>query len=218
MLTRAQLGALVASMESLYACTVVRPDAPGRELALGGLKAFLTLVVPGVGPQVLQMLLGEMDRASRTVPLPVLGTTVFLSPGAVASIEQEYRTLVHEFAHAAQIQRAGSWQAAVDYLASAELRALRETEGCVAAAWAWYLVTGELPMAEDAVASLARDFYHLDESQRTFAAVIARSHLASMLAGSVPPLDICVETLRWLRAHAPDAIVPTWARTVAVPS
>jgi hypothetical protein len=71
-----------------------------------------------------------------------------------------------------------------------------------------YLLTGSFPTADDAVRSLSSDTYHLAAEEVELGRGVLESHLATMAQGLPPPLPVAVEALAWLRAHAPEAIVP----------
>jgi len=206
MLNDVQLKGLTAHLEAHCQCTVATPDDGPVAVAAALLRA-LAAAVPGSAP-VVDGVLSHAARVSVTVPTP-LGTLVVLSTAALATPLTRARTVVHEAVHAWQIVQLGGPQTAVDYLGSGELRALREAHACVAAAWVEYLLTGHLPEEADAVvASLGSHLYHLDEGERALARGVAASSLATIRAGHCPPIEVCRVVLAWLRAEAPETIVP----------
>lgn len=202
MITFEQTRACLAHVAALYGVTIVEPDSPGHAVARAVLDA-LSGSVPLLAPLVAE-LRGAAERVSVTVPTP-LGTLIVLSQSAVADPVTLLATGLHELVHASQIARVGGGQSVVDYLGSGELRALREAEASGVGLWARYLVTGVLPPLEDA-GVLRSDLYHLNESEKAFAAEVVASVRATSELGVLPPFRAAREAVLWLRAHAPDAI------------
>jgi hypothetical protein len=114
--------------------------------------------------------------------------------------------------HRAQVERAGIVQAAVDYLGSGELRAQREADASAAGLWMRYVLTGDLP----ADAPTLGDLYHLDAGDAAMARQIIAAHLATIRAGVVPNLDVCVVLARWFHAQG-DIPADALARVAEVP-
>lgn len=215
MLTRSELDAFTRDLEEQFSFSFVAPDNSLRETAISFLK-FLATLVPGSAVAV-DALLKHLDEWSSTFPLPV-GTVCLLSKKAVSEPLLETRTKVHEATHAYQIKEAGGIQAAVDYLGSGNLRALRESSACVAALWVDYLLTGNLPDATTATESLRRNLYHLDKGETELAVGNAQYAINGILSKVVPPYAVAIETLRWLRINAPTKIVPGWCKVIQVPT
>lgn len=215
MLTRSELDAFTKSLEEEFKFSFVNPDHALRETAVSFLK-FLATLVPGSSVAV-DALLKHLEEWSSTFPLP-FGAVCLLSNRAVADLPIETRTKVHEAAHAFQIREAGGIQAAVDYLGSGNLRALRESSACVSALWAEYLLTGNLPDATKATDSLRRNLYHLDKGEMDLAIGNVQYAINGILSKVVPPYAVAISTLRWLRINAPSKIVPGWCQVIEVPS
>jgi len=214
MLTRSELDAFTKSLEEEFKFSFVNPDHALRETAVRFLK-FLATLVPGSSVAV-DALLKHLEEWSSTFPLP-FGTVCLLSKRAVADLSIEARTKVHEATHAFQIREAGGIQAAVDYLGSGNLRALRESGACVASLWIEYLLTGNLPDSNQAVNSLRQSLYHLDASEMDLAIGNARYALDGIRSKVVPPYAVAISTLRWMRENVPHKIAPGWCKDVQVP-
>lgn len=215
MLTRSELDTFTKDLEENFSFSFVSPDNALRETAISFLK-FLATLVPGSSVAV-DALLKHLDQWSSTFPLP-FGTVCLLSKRAVSDPLMEVRTKVHEATHAFQIKEAGGIQAAVDYLGSGNLRAMRESSACVAALWVEYLLTGNLPNAVAATNSLRQDLYHLDKGEADLAVGNAQYAINGILSKVVPPYAVAISTLRWLRINAPSKIVPGWCQVIEVPS
>lgn len=194
---------LGAHLASVHGYTLAESRSPAVHVARIGLEALATLL-PAARP-VVDLL--ALDTVSRTVPTP-WGTLVVLSDAASAEPVEYAETVAHEATHAHQIAALGGWQAAVDYLLSAELRATREAHAYVVGAWVRYLLTGRLASADEACSALAGDLYRLGADEIALARGIVASGLASVQAGSVPPYAVARDVLDWLQREAPDAIVP----------
>lgn len=213
MLTRSEIDGLTSHLEQKFEFHFVAPDNALRETAVSFLK-FLATLVPGSAVAV-DALLKHLEEWSSTFPLP-FGTVCLLSKKAVSEPLLEVSTKCHEAAHAFQIQMNGKVQAAVDYLGSGHLRASREAKACVGAVWIRYLLTGELVEADKAIESLRRDLYHLNEAELLLAIGEVRYALSTIRSQNIPPYAIVVQTLLWLRANAPDKIVPSWCKTIHI--
>lgn len=201
-LTLAQARALGAYLSKELNFTLIEPNDTGARLARTTVEAVVSLAGIPNPMDMIQRLLG--DR-SMTIPYPLIGTVVTLSDNAVSSAENFAATLVHECAHVAQIDHAGSVQSVVDYLGSGEMRAIREGAASAAGLWMRYVLTGRMPEIEDQ-GVLKGDMYHLDTHEKGDAREPIRAARAMCTMGTVPPFLACTLTIRWLRANAPDAI------------
>ena len=194
--------ALGAHLAAKHGAHVVTPDeAPAR--AARALLAALARVAP-----VLSDLVAELEvranRVSVTVPTPA-GPVIVLSPSAVADPERYAATVAHEMQHAVQLHGQAVAQS-IDYVASPELRARAEADAYAVGLFVRYALTGSLPRADDAVASLSSDTYHLAPDEVALGRGVLESHLTTMAAGLCPPLTIAVDVLAWLRAEHPELI------------
>jgi len=176
--------------------TVLRPGDAALVAASGlyrTLSGLLPAGVRAVASPVLDALDERAERTSVTLATP-LDPVVVLSPAAIADPITEACTLAHEWCHVRQVAD-GRIASIVDYT-SGELRARAEADATACALWLRYVLTGVLP---DEAPTLG-DLYHLDEPDHELARGVMRSHLATIRAGLVPPLDVCVRLARWLRA------------------
>ena len=194
--TPALTNALRVHLLSWRRATVLRPGDPALA-AVAGLYRALTGLLPAAARAVAAPVLDALDeraeRTSVTLATP-LDPVVVLSPAAVADPITEACTLAHEWCHVRQVAD-GRVASVVDYTAG-ELRARVEADATACALWLRYVLTGTLP---DAAPTLG-DLYHLDAGDHELARGVMRSHLATIRAGLVPPLDVCVRLARWLRA------------------
>lgn len=186
------------------ASAVVTTHDDGAMVVAGSLLRALASTLKGAGP-VVDAVLERGERTSVTLPTP-LGPIVVLARSASASPVAYARTAAHEAVHAVQIEHLGGLQATVDYLGSGELRAVREADAYAAGLWVEFLLTGELPAPDPALASIAGGLYHLDPEDVALARGVIASHLTTISAGLCPPLVVAWSALRWLRANAPDAL------------
>lgn len=172
---------------------------PGDTALVAGAGVYRTLVgmlpasLRAVAAPVLDALDRRADTTSVTLATP-LAPVVVLSPAAVADPITEACTIAHEWCHVRQIAD-GRIASIVDY-AEGELRARAEADATACALWLRYVLTGALP---DDAPTLG-DLYHLAAHDHELARGVMRSHLATIRAGLVPPLDVCVRLARWLRA------------------
>lgn len=205
--TPALAAAFEAAVIAPRVSLVVRPDDPAASLLRLGAGA-LAAALPPVARTLAAPLVGVLEKraegVSVTVPafLPGVLPVVVLSRAAVADPVSTSATGLHEVTHAGQIGRAGNAQAVADYL-NGELRAQREADAAAAGRWMRYVLTGALP---DVVP--LSDLYCLDAGDAALAVALMRSHIETMRAGLVPPIDSCVAAARWLRASplVPDEI------------
>ena len=194
--------------------TVIRPGDPAH-VAIVGLYRALVGVLPSALRGVTSIILGGLEERSATVSVTLatpLDPVVVLSPAAVADDVTHAATLAHEGCHVATIARDGRAQTVVDYLGSGELRAQREADASAAGLWMRYVLTGDLP----ADAPTLGDLYHLDAGDAAMARQIIAAHLATIRAGVVPNLDVCVVLAKWFRAQT-DIPADVLARVAVVP-
>ena len=176
--------------------TVFRPGDAALVVMSDGYRALSGLLpasVRAVAAPVLDALDERAERTSVTLATP-LDPVVVLSPAAVADPITEACTLAHEWCHVRQIAD-GRVASIVDYT-EGELRARAEADATACALWLRYVLAGVLP---DEAPTLG-DLYHLDAGDHELVRGVMRSHLATIRAGLVPPLDVCVRLARWLRA------------------
>ena len=194
--TPALTNALRVHLLSWRRATVLRPGDPALA-AVAGLYRALTGLLPAAARAVAAPVLDALDeraeRTSVTLATPI-DPVVILSPAAVADPITEACTLAHEWCHVRQVAD-GRVASIVDYT-SGELRARAEADATACALWLRFVLTGELPVE----APTLGDLYHLDAGDHELARGVMRSHLATIRAGLVPPLDVCVRLARWLRA------------------
>ena len=194
--TLALTNALRVHLLAWRRATVLRPGDPALSAVSGlyrSLAGLLPAGVRAVASPVLDALDERAERTSVTIATP-LDPVVVLSPAAVADPITEACTLAHEWCHVRQIAD-GRIASVVDYT-SGELRARAEADATACALWLRYVLTGVLP----AEAPTLGDLYRLDAGDHELARGVLRSHLATIRAGLVPPLDVCVRIARWLRA------------------
>ena len=194
--TLALTNALRAHLIAWRRATVFRPGDAALVVMSDGYRALSGLLpasVRAVAAPVLDALDERAERTSVTLATP-LDPVVVLSPAAVADPITEACTLAHEWCHVRQIAD-GRVASIVDYT-EGELRARAEADATACALWLRYVLTGALP---DEAPTLG-DLYHLDAGDHELARGVMRSHLATIRAGLVPPLDVCVRLARWLRA------------------
>ena len=195
--------ALGAHLAARHHATVVAPDdAPA--VAARAIVGALAHAVPALSGLAAELEV-RANRVSVTVPTPA-GTVVILSPSAVADPERYAATVAHEMQHAQQLSAGGAVRTAIDYVASPELRARAEADAYAVGLFVHYLLTGILPTADDAVASLSSDAYHLAPDEVALGGGVLASHLATMAQGIAPPLTVAVEVLAWLRTEHPELI------------
>ena len=209
--------ALVAHLQSHgHLCDVTRPGDRLHDAVTAARRGLSDLLPATVRP-VVESVLGGLDKAAETVSvtlvMPGRRPLVVLSPAAVADAVSEACTTLHEMVHVDQIHRTGPEQTVADYVASTELRAQREADGAGAGRWMRYVLTGELPPDPAPL----DDLYRLDADGQAVAIGVLRSHYATIRAGGVPPLVVCVDAARWLcgRSELPAEIV---ARIPEVPT
>jgi len=189
---------------------VLRPGDALYTVA-AGLYSALAAAQPAPMRAVTSVVLSSLETLSQRVSVTI-GSVIVLSPAAVADDVTHAATIAHEMTHRAQVERAGIVQAAVDYLGSGELRAQREADASAASLWMRYILTGDLP----AEAPTLADLYHLDAGDAAMARQIIAAHLATIRAGVVPNLDVCVVLAKWLRAQT-DIPADVLARVAEVP-
>lgn len=181
---------------------VVRPGSVEHTIATN-LYAPLVDALPSSIRGVISGALSSLTELSQRVTVTLATPSdpvIVLSPAAVADPITEACTLAHEWCHVGQIARVGRVQTVVDYLSSGELRAQREADACACGLWLRYVLTGDLPET----APTLSDLYHLDAGDAELARAIIASHLDSIRAGVLPPLDVCVVLSRVVREHGSD--------------
>lgn len=198
-----------AALQPHYPSTVLRPGDPLHTAAVT-LYAALAAAQPVAMRALTAGVLSSLETLSQRVSVTI-GTVVILSPAAVADDVTHGAALAHEFVHRSQEARSGIIQAAVDYT-SGELRAQREAEACAAGLWMRYVLTGDLPVD----APTLSDLYHLDAGDSAMARAIIAAHLATIRAGVVPNLDVCIVLARWFRTQT-DIPADVLARVAVVP-
>ncbi len=208
--TLAHAEAFEAAVIAPRVSVVVRPDDPVAallRLGAGALAAALPSVARTLAAPVVGLVESRAANVSVTVPafIPGVLPVVVLSRAAVADPVATSCTLTHEITHAGQIGRAGDVQAVADYL-NGELRAQREADAAAAGRALRYWLTGDgsLLLAPPPLS----DLYCLDAGDAALAVALMRSHVETMRAGLVPPLESCVAAARWLRSSplVPDEI------------
>lgn len=193
-------------LAGLPGVVVVTPDSPIRTTVLAVAAAALTQA--GVLGRFLAEQLERLDTLSMCLPVPGLGHLILMSRAAMATPVGGVSTLSHEVCHRDQGEREGATRNALDYVLSPEMRAAREAEAYVVGLWTRYLLTGELPEARGALASLSGDTYHLAAADIDLARGIIASHLETIRRGVCPPIGTALTVLRYLQAHHPEAIMP----------
>lgn len=194
-------------LSARYHTDEITPDTWWLSLSRTALGA--AALVPALSwlRTVLDVLDAEM--AARSVCLPKVGgegAVIVYSPAALADPLETIETCAHEHEHARVLRADPDLQVAMDYT-SGELRATTEARAYAVGAFARYLVTGHWQTADEIVAPLAHG-YLLTDTERAHAVTLVASHLATIRAGIVPPLEVCHAVLEILRAHHPEAIVP----------
>jgi hypothetical protein len=203
MLTLDVSKALGAHLAAKHGATVVTPDdAPA--IAARAILAALARSVPALSALAAELEV-RANRVSVTVPTPA-GTVIILSPSAVADPLRYACTVAHEFQHDVQLDKGGAVRTAIDYVASPELRARAEADAYAVGLFVVWLLTGMLPTADDAVASLSSDTYHLAPDEVALGGGVLASHIATMTQGRCPPLTIAVDVLAWFRVEHPELI------------
>jgi len=199
---------LRAQLSARYHTDEITPDTWWLSLSRTALGAVAMVPALSWLRSVLDVL--DTETASRSVALPQVGgegAVIVYSAAALADPVELIETVAHEHEHARVLRVDPDLQVAMDYT-SGELRATTEARAYAVGAFARYLVTGAWQTADEIVAPLAHG-YALSAEDREHCAVIVASALASMRAGVVPPFEVCGVVLEVLRAHHPDAIVPT---------
>ena len=195
---------LSAALARIHLTHVVAPTDPAAVIARGLLSA-LTRVVPPPGGEILASIEASAERVSTTFPTP-FGVVIVLSQGAVADPVEYAATIAHEHQHAAQIHARGGVGAAVDYLGSGELRARAEADAYAVGVAVRWMLTGQLPTLDQALAPEASGLYHLSAGDLELARGVLASHLETMHAGLLPPLSVAREVHAWLASAHPEAL------------
>ena len=193
--TTEEARAFAAHLAALHRATIVAPTDP----AAVGARAILSALAH-LSPALdeIAMDLGmRLERVSVTIPTPT-GSLILLSPSAVADPMRYATTAAHECQHAAQREALGWGQVVIDYVGSPELRARAEADAYCVGLYVGFLLTGILPLASEAMASLASATYHLAPEDIELARGVVESHLETMAAGLPPPITVAVEAHAWL--------------------
>ena len=196
-LTTEQARAFADHLAGLHRATIVAPTDP----AAVGARAILA-VLAHLSPALDELaadLETHLERVSITLATPT-GSLILLSPSAVADPMLYAMTAAHECQHAAQRESLGFGQVIIDYIGSPELRARAEADAYSVGLYVGFLLTGILPLASEAMDSLASATYHLAPEDIELARGVVESHLESMAAGLPPPIAVAVEAHAWLSA------------------
>ena len=194
-LTSESARAFADHLASLHRATIVAPTDPA---AVGARAIVSTLAhLSPVLDSLAADLETHLESVSVTIPTPY-GSLVLLSPSAVADPTRYAMTAAHECQHAAQREALGFGQVIIDYIGSPELRARAEADAYSVGLYVGFLLTGILPLASEAMASLASATYHLAPDDIELARGVVESHLESMAAGLPPPIAVAVEAHAWL--------------------
>lgn len=196
-LTTDQARAFADHLASLHRATIVAPSDPA---AVGARAIIATLAhfAPALD-ELAADLETHLESVSVTIPTPY-GSLILLSPSAVSDPTRYAMTAAHECQHAAQRDALGLGQVVIDYVGSPELRARAEADAYSVGLYVGYLLTGILPLASEAMASLASATYHLAPEDIELARGVVESHLETMAAGLPPPIAVAVEAHAWLSA------------------
>ncbi len=206
-LTPDQAAALSAELLTAAGAWYVDPDSPAVKVAVTAVRG-LAFLAPAAAPVVGALTTAADMLAARSVVLP--------GPQPLCIVGTEDRSDPVRFAceaaclatHAAQMRGVSPGQVLADYLDD-EDRALYTAHAEIARAFVRYLLTGEAITA-DAVTAAAKEhaLLALTDADVAMVRVIARSQLASVADGCEPNVAAAIKALAWLRANAPDAIVP----------
>jgi len=194
-LTTDQARAFADHLASLHRATIVAPSDPAA-VGARAIIAALAHLSPALD-EIAADLETHLERVSITIPTPG-GSLILLSPSAVADPWLYAMTAAHECQHAAQREALGFGQVIIDYVGSPELRARAEADAYACGLYVGFLLTGVLPLASEAMASLASATYHLAPEDIELARGVVESHLESMSSGLPPPITVAVEAHAWL--------------------
>ena len=194
-LTTEQARAFADHLAGLHRATIVAPTDPAA-VGARAILAALAHLSPALD-EIAADLETHLERVSITIPTPT-GSLILLSPSAVADPALYAMTAAHECQHAAQREALGFGQVVIDYIGSPELRARAEADAYSVGLYVGYLLTGILPLASEAMTSLASVTYHLAPDDIELARGVVESHLESMAAGLPPPIAVAVEAHAWL--------------------
>ena len=194
-LTSESARAFADHLASLHRATIVAPTDPAA-VGARAIVSALAHLSPALD-EIAADLETHLERVSVTIPTPG-GSLILLSPSAVADPTRYAMTAAHECQHAAQREALGFGQVIIDYIGSPELRARAEADAYSVGLYVGFLLTGILPLASEAMASLASATYHLAPDDIELARGVVESHLESMAAGLPPPIAVAVEAHAWL--------------------
>ena len=134
-----------------------------------------------------------------------LGPVIYAPAEDASDLPPHLRVLLHELTHAVQF-----WRSPLDFLRrylTSTGRAELEAEAERGAVEGWWVLTGTIPADLGAV-DITRHGYALDDSHADLTRDLLEQSVTSTRAG-VLSTDVGIEVARWVRAHAPDAIVGT---------
>lgn len=194
-LTTEQARGFADHLAGLHRATIVAPSDPAA-VGARAIIAALAHLSPALD-EIAADLETHLERVSVTIPTP-MGSLILLSPSAVADPTRYALTAAHECQHAAQREALGWGQTIIDYVGSPELRARAEADAYSVGLYVGFLLTGVLPLASEAMDSLAGSTYHLAPEEIELARGVVESHLESMAAGLPPPIAVAVEAHAWL--------------------
>jgi hypothetical protein len=194
-LTTDQARAFADHLASLHRATIVAPSDPAA-VGARAILAALAHFAPALD-ELAADLETHLERVSVTIPTPG-GSLILLSPSAVSDPMRFAMTAAHECQHAAQREALGFGQVVIDYIGSPELRARAEADAYACGLYVGFLLTGILPLASEAMDSLASSTYHIAPEDIELARGVVESHLETMAAGLPPPIAVAVEAHAWL--------------------
>lgn len=152
----------------------------------------------------------DEEHSSRSVALPKIGgegAVIVYSSAAIKSPLEYCVTISHEHEHARVLKSQPDSQVIADYV-SPELRAVSEARAYSVGAFTRYLLTGQVPTADDIINPLNHG-YLLSRSDLDTARALVLSDVVTMAQGQVPPHEVCHQVLGVLQREFPEAIVPT---------
>lgn len=196
---------MVRDLADEHGTSIVESGDVGFRAAREILGVLKSLVPAAEAPT--DAVLSHFGRVSVTLPIPGIGTVIYLAlPEAPEGVG--YAKLGgHELTHDDQIQTLGGGAVAHNYLGSGELRAKAEAQARVTEAFVEFRLTGNLPTPEDAARFLSSGTYHLSADDTELGRGIIEQGFAAIRKGLVPPITTCIRIDRWLRKHATEYIV-----------
>jgi len=167
----------------------------------------LVSLIPEVGHFV-DLIVGKATEATFTVPGPT-GPIVVIGKHDAANPLTMVEAAVAQAVEAHAINSDGAIQSIVDKLGSEELRAVRDCHKMSGMIFVRYLLTGQLPKLEDAVADVqsSASSSYSDAYVSMIKGMLA-STLFTISLGGTPPIASAKVAHDWLIQNANDAIVP----------